>query len=186
MVLQAHFISDSIREFQKTVLGNRQWNKSLPSWPKSKRGRRQRPVVPSERMPQLLKDLHRQALPPDNSTTSQQWYSGDQTSNTWAFGETLGIRDVAEAGCLLQIIVSSSKVSVMDGLAHYIVEMYSQEPQGLPFLDAPGQTVLSFVPFSEDICNMLYLLLARYWAHCGLQTIWGLIAMAAVTLRTSQ
>lgn len=39
----------------------------------------------------------------------------------------------------------------MDGLAHYIVEMYSQDPEGPSSLDARVQNVSSFVPFSEDI-----------------------------------
>lgn len=72
-----------------TVMETTQWNKTLPSWPKGERGRQQRHIVPSERMPQLSKDLHRQALPPDCSPTSQQCYSGDLSSNTWAFGEHL-------------------------------------------------------------------------------------------------
>lgn len=49
----------------------------------------------------------------------------------------------------------------MDGLAHYIVEMCSQDPEGPFSLDALVQSVSAFVPFSEDTCDMFYLLLDR-------------------------
>lgn len=49
----------------------------------------------------------------------------------------------------------------MDGLAHYIVEMYSQESEGPSPVDALVHSVSGLVPFSEDNCDMLYLPLAR-------------------------